>query len=439
MEGSLDPLNMDADPPVVDEPAAAEPKAEETKAEAEASIPDELPKDPNAPRKPMTAFMLFATQERPIAAKNHPSMTIQTLAKHLSLKFKQLPRDDKEEWDLKASQDQERYNEEFEVYKTTEQYAQYMKENEPILKKMAAQAKTAKRQPRQAALRGPRADPMYSTDEPKPKKPKKEKKKEVYADPPPPEEAIGWKVKVYWTAMDKYYPGRVAEYDAETGSHTVYYNDGDIVSDNLFAEDAKVHWLAFDPSPVVKPEPKPPPKPKGEPKRKRPAARTDEYDSADDDDLSLSEDDFEPAEDPDDGDFLDEADGEEEEEGLDDYGGHVVSVDGLNGLKLKIKFEDGEDYDAMLQKSPTLNFSHDPPVRSPEARSFKVRWANGDQSSLMWSWTELELDARVLSTAGKGKLIPFADYLQEKYANILGEDEDDMDDDDEPGRKRRKA
>lgn len=35
-------------------------------------------------------------------------------------------------------------------------------------------------------------------------------------------------VKVFWPAMCKWYAGRVGDYDAQTGRHTILYKDGDV-------------------------------------------------------------------------------------------------------------------------------------------------------------------------------------------------------------------
>lgn len=35
-------------------------------------------------------------------------------------------------------------------------------------------------------------------------------------------------VKVFWTAMCKWYAGKVSAFDAATGKHTVMYKDGDV-------------------------------------------------------------------------------------------------------------------------------------------------------------------------------------------------------------------
>lgn len=41
-------------------------------------------------------------------------------------------------------------------------------------------------------------------------------------------EAIGWKVKVYWNEMGRWYTGRVKAYDQVTGFHKVKFCDGDV-------------------------------------------------------------------------------------------------------------------------------------------------------------------------------------------------------------------
>ena len=49
-----------------------------------------------------------------------------------------------------------------------------------------------------------------------------------YALQPKGEDAIGCRVRVFWTAMGKWYLGKVIAYDAASHRHTVKYKDGDV-------------------------------------------------------------------------------------------------------------------------------------------------------------------------------------------------------------------
>lgn len=52
---------------------------------------------------------------------------------------------------------------------------------------------------------------------------------------------LGYKVKVFWTVMSKWYQGHIKAYDAKTGRHTIKYKDGQ-VKDHALHHEAVV-WL----------------------------------------------------------------------------------------------------------------------------------------------------------------------------------------------------
>jgi hypothetical protein len=49
----------------------------------------------------------------------------------------------------------------------------------------------------------------------------------TYGSGPMKEDAVDYKVKVFWPGMAKWYSGRVRSYDPETGCHEIAYMDGD--------------------------------------------------------------------------------------------------------------------------------------------------------------------------------------------------------------------
>ena len=66
-----------------------------------------------------------------------------------------------------------------------------------------------------------------------------------WSDPEDYEKAVGWKVRVWWPRMQRWYPGRVSMYDPETGTHTVRYNDGDVTQVSIGVD--TIHWLSAPP------------------------------------------------------------------------------------------------------------------------------------------------------------------------------------------------
>jgi hypothetical protein len=56
------------------------------------------PKDPNAPRRPMSAFLAFSNQRRGALKRANPSMTNADLSKTLSQIWKELPTELKKEY-----------------------------------------------------------------------------------------------------------------------------------------------------------------------------------------------------------------------------------------------------------------------------------------------------------------------------------------------------
>ena len=63
-----------------------------------------------------------------------------------------------------------------------------------------------------------------------------------WADADDYEQAVGWKVRVWWPRMSKWYPGKVASFDAETQMHTVRYNDGDVSEVSICVD--TIHWIS---------------------------------------------------------------------------------------------------------------------------------------------------------------------------------------------------
>mmetsp|Transcript_18583 Transcript_18583/g.24771 ORF Transcript_18583/g.24771 Transcript_18583/m.24771 type:complete len:576 (+) Transcript_18583:239-1966(+) len=73
-------------------------------------------KDPNAPKKPMTSFMYYSTENRSRVKKENPDASFGEIAKIIGLKFRELDGEELKKYTSKASADKERYRKAMEKY-----------------------------------------------------------------------------------------------------------------------------------------------------------------------------------------------------------------------------------------------------------------------------------------------------------------------------------
>merc|ERR1712071_40402 len=73
-------------------------------------------KDPNRPKRNMSAFFLYSCANRAAIKSENPDASFGDLAKIISVKFKQLSDKDKKKWEKKAAKDKIRYGEEMKAY-----------------------------------------------------------------------------------------------------------------------------------------------------------------------------------------------------------------------------------------------------------------------------------------------------------------------------------
>jgi len=74
-------------------------------------------KDPNAPKRNMSAFFLYSVSARSSVKENNPEASFGDIARLISAQFKALNEKDRAGWDKKAVADKVRYQAEMEVYK----------------------------------------------------------------------------------------------------------------------------------------------------------------------------------------------------------------------------------------------------------------------------------------------------------------------------------
>lgn len=74
-------------------------------------------KDPNAPKRALTGYLLFSMEERAKTKAAHPEHTFGEIAKALSEKWKGLSDEEKAPYLAKAAKDKKRYEAQLKEYK----------------------------------------------------------------------------------------------------------------------------------------------------------------------------------------------------------------------------------------------------------------------------------------------------------------------------------
>lgn len=74
-------------------------------------------KDPNAPKRNMSAYFLYSIDARPTVKEENPEASFGDIARLISTKFKELSEKERKIWDDRAVSDKERYNAEMAEYK----------------------------------------------------------------------------------------------------------------------------------------------------------------------------------------------------------------------------------------------------------------------------------------------------------------------------------
>jgi hypothetical protein len=73
-------------------------------------------KDPNAPKRNMSAYFLYSIFARPQVKGDNPSASFGDIARLISTQFKELNDKERKKWDKKAVDDKERYQREMGEY-----------------------------------------------------------------------------------------------------------------------------------------------------------------------------------------------------------------------------------------------------------------------------------------------------------------------------------
>lgn len=99
-----------------DEGASPPPKKKAKKAVSKKSS-----KDPNAPKKAMSAYLLFSSHIRPEVKKENPDAPFAEIAKIIGAKYKKLSPEERAKWDKKAGVEKQRYKDEMADYSAPEE------------------------------------------------------------------------------------------------------------------------------------------------------------------------------------------------------------------------------------------------------------------------------------------------------------------------------
>ncbi|KAK5773840.1 high-mobility group nucleosome-binding protein PWA37_003813 [Arxiozyma heterogenica] len=78
-------------------------------------------KDPNAPKRALSAYMFFANENRDIIKSENPDVSFGQVGKLLGEKWKALSPEEREPYEAKAKADKRRYESEKELYLATKQ------------------------------------------------------------------------------------------------------------------------------------------------------------------------------------------------------------------------------------------------------------------------------------------------------------------------------
>ncbi|CAD5215871.1 unnamed protein product [Bursaphelenchus xylophilus] len=74
-------------------------------------------KDPNAPKKALSAFFFFSNEKRPQVQAEHPEWKVGQIAQELGKYWKNLTEEERQVYERKAADDKARYDEEMRSYR----------------------------------------------------------------------------------------------------------------------------------------------------------------------------------------------------------------------------------------------------------------------------------------------------------------------------------
>ena len=108
--------DSDADGENEKEPTPKKEKVNSSKSK-EAPAKKKAKKDPNAPKKSLTSFIIFSSDKRKEIVNANPGMSIGDVAKQLGALWKEISTSEKEKYEKLAQKDKDRYEREMAEYK----------------------------------------------------------------------------------------------------------------------------------------------------------------------------------------------------------------------------------------------------------------------------------------------------------------------------------
>merc|ERR1719197_312754 len=98
-------------------------------------------KDPNAPKKPLTAWFIYAQDERPKVVEEFPEFKgkVTEVMKEVSNRWKKLSAEEQKPWVDQNTKAKEEYTKALAAYEKSEEYKAYTQEKSAYLEKMKAE------------------------------------------------------------------------------------------------------------------------------------------------------------------------------------------------------------------------------------------------------------------------------------------------------------
>merc|ERR1719334_463240 len=112
-------------------------------------------KDPNAPKRPLSGYMIFVNAVRPQVVKDNPDFSVTEVLSAIGKMWADVGSSDKEKYNNKAAKAKKAYEKELAKYKTTSKYKKYQAEKEvyDATQKLTRAKLTGKRERSQSAGR----------------------------------------------------------------------------------------------------------------------------------------------------------------------------------------------------------------------------------------------------------------------------------------------
>ena len=92
------------------------------------------PKSPGAPKQPLSGYVHFLNDRREAVRKESPDMSFADISKKLANEWSQLGQTEKQKYAERAELDKERYGREFLEYQQTDEYKEFIAQQEAAKK-----------------------------------------------------------------------------------------------------------------------------------------------------------------------------------------------------------------------------------------------------------------------------------------------------------------